>query len=69
MSDIQNAFCPNKDCKDYGLSDQGNIAFRASMAKRNPKIFCIAEHAVSALHQLDRQPSLSFICQMSKLSR
>ena len=26
MSQIDNAFCPKKDCKDYGLANHGNIA-------------------------------------------
>ena len=25
MSDVENAFCPNTDCKDYGVRNQGNI--------------------------------------------
>ena len=28
MSKINNAFCPNKDCKDYGLKNYGNINCR-----------------------------------------
>jgi hypothetical protein len=33
MADIENAFCPNQDCDDYGLTNQGNIAFRGKYGK------------------------------------
>jgi len=33
MSDIENAFCPNKDCKDYGVRNQGNIGKRRKYGK------------------------------------
>ena len=28
MININNTFCPNKKCKDYGLRNQDNIATR-----------------------------------------
>lgn len=37
MVDIENAHCPNKDCKDYGLRGQGNIAFRGKYGKDKTK--------------------------------
>ena len=42
MSDINNAFCPNKDCKDYGLRSHGNIAFRGKYGKGKTKdlLYC-----------------------------
>jgi len=33
MADIENAFCPNKSCKDYGLRNSGNIGFRGRYGK------------------------------------
>src|SRR3990172_7873915 len=33
MTDIESAFCPNEDCKDYGLKNHGNIAIRGSYGK------------------------------------
>lgn len=42
MSDIKNTFCPNKDCKDYGLRNHGNITFRAKYGKDKTKdlLYC-----------------------------
>ena len=42
MSEINNAFCPNKDCKDYGLRNYGNIAFRGKYGKGKTKdlLYC-----------------------------
>lgn len=37
MTDIKNAFCPNKDCKDYGLLNLGNIAIRGKYGKEKTK--------------------------------
>lgn len=33
MSELEQCFCPNKQCKDYGLRRQGNIAFRGKYGK------------------------------------
>lgn len=33
MSDIENAFCLNKNCKDYGVRNQGNISKRGKYGK------------------------------------
>ena len=33
MSEIEQCFCPNEQCKDYGLRSQGNIAVRAKYGK------------------------------------
>ena len=33
MANIENAFCPNQDCDDCGLTNQGNIAFRGKYGK------------------------------------
>ena len=38
MSDIENAFCPNKDCKEYGLQNHGNIAIRGKYGKDKTKV-------------------------------
>ena len=42
MSDINDAFCPNKDCKDYGLRSHGNIALRGKYGKGKTKdlLYC-----------------------------
>ena len=42
MSEIDNAFCPNKDCKDYGLRNHGNITFRGKYGKDKKKdlLYC-----------------------------
>ena len=42
MSKIDNAFCPNEDCKEYGLSNHGNIAFRGKYGKDKTKdlLYC-----------------------------
>ena len=42
MVDIENAFCPNKDCKDYGLQNHGNIAVRGKYGKDKTKnlLYC-----------------------------
>lgn len=33
MSELEHYFCPNKQCKDYGLRGQGNIAVRGKYGK------------------------------------
>ena len=33
MSELEQCFCPNKQCKDYGLRRQGNIAVRGKYGK------------------------------------
>ena len=42
MTDIKNAFCPNVDCKDYGLQNHGNIAIRGKYGKNKDKdlLYC-----------------------------
>jgi hypothetical protein len=42
MTGIDDAFCPNKDCKDYGLQNHGNIAFRGKYGKDKTKdlLYC-----------------------------
>jgi len=42
MAGIENAFCPNKDCKDYGLQNHGNIAIRGKYGKDKTKdlLYC-----------------------------
>ena len=42
MTNIENAFCPNKDCKDYGLQNHGNIAIRGKYGKEKTKdlLYC-----------------------------
>jgi hypothetical protein len=38
----ENAFCPNQSCKDYGLQNQGNIAFPGKYGKDKAKdlLYC-----------------------------
>ena len=33
MADVENAFCPNAKCKDYGLRNHGNIVSRGKYGK------------------------------------
>ena len=33
MSELEQCFCPNEQCKDYGLRHQGNIAIRGKYGK------------------------------------
>ncbi len=33
MSEIGSAFCPNENCKDYGLRNHGNITVRGKYGK------------------------------------
>jgi hypothetical protein len=42
MTDIKNAFCPNVDCKGYGLQNHGNIAIRGKYGKNKDKdlLYC-----------------------------
>jgi len=42
MTDVKNAFCPNVDCKDYGLQNHGNIAIRGKYGKNKDKdlLYC-----------------------------
>ena len=42
MTDVKNAFCPNEDCKDYGLQNHGNIAIRGKYGKDRDKdlLYC-----------------------------
>ena len=42
MTDIDNSFCPNKDCKDYGLRNRGNIRYRGKYGKTKSKdlLYC-----------------------------
>ena len=42
MTNVNNAFCPNVDCKDYGLQNHGNIAIRGKYGKDKDKdlLYC-----------------------------
>lgn len=42
MTDIDNAFCPNEQCKDYGLRHRGNIRYRGKYGKKKNKdlLYC-----------------------------
>ncbi len=42
MTDVKNAFCPNSDCKDYGLQNHGNIGIRGKYGKDKDKdlLYC-----------------------------
>jgi len=42
MTNVKNAFCPNTDCKDYGLQNHGNIAIRGKYGKDKDKdlLYC-----------------------------
>lgn len=36
--ELTNFFCPNENCKDYGLRNQGNIGVRATYGKNNRRL-------------------------------
>lgn len=42
MSELEHCFCPNEQCKDYGLRRQGNIAVRGKYGKNNNRdlLYC-----------------------------
>lgn len=42
MSELEQCFCPNKECKDYGLRHQGNIATRGKYGKNKNRdlLYC-----------------------------
>ena len=42
MSKLDQCFCPNEQCKDYGLRRQGNIAVRGKYGKNNSRdlLYC-----------------------------
>ena len=42
MTDIDNSFCPNEDCKDFGLRNHGNIKYRGKYGKNKSKdlLYC-----------------------------
>lgn len=42
MTEIENTFCPNKNCKNYGLRNHGNIAFHGKYGKGKTKdlLYC-----------------------------
>ena len=42
MTVVEDAFCPNKDCKDYGLQNHGNISVRGKYGKDKEKdlLYC-----------------------------
>ena len=42
MAEIDNSFCPNKDCKDYRIRNHGNIKYRGKYGKDKTKdlLYC-----------------------------
>ena len=42
MTIVEKAYCPNKDCKEYGLQNRGNIALRGKYGKSKSKdlLYC-----------------------------
>jgi transposase-like protein len=42
MTDIDNSFCPNRNCKDFGLRNHGNIKYRGKYGKDKSKdlLYC-----------------------------
>jgi transposase-like protein len=42
MTDIDNSFCPNRNCKDFGLRNHGNIRYRGKYGKDKSKdlLYC-----------------------------
>ena len=66
MNEIGDAFCPNKECKDYGLQNHGNITVRGKYGKDKAKDCYIVEHAANVLLQREPPHFLDFIYQMKK---
>ncbi len=69
MNEIDDAFCPNKECKNYGLQDMVIPRFVANMAKIRSKICYTAGHAASVLRQREQPHFLDFIYQMKKWNK
>ncbi len=42
MTNIENVYCPNENCKNYGIRNCGNIAFRGKYGKKKDKdlLYC-----------------------------
>ena len=42
MAEIDNSFCPNKDCKDYRIRNRGNVRYRGKYGKDKTKdlLYC-----------------------------
>jgi len=42
MNEFEQCFCPNEQCKDYGLRGHGNIGFRGKYGKNNNRelLYC-----------------------------
>ncbi len=42
MKDIESAYCPNKNCKNYGIRNLGNISLRGKYGKNKDKdlLYC-----------------------------
>jgi transposase-like protein len=64
MSELDQCFCPNKQCKNYGLRGQGNIAIRGKYGKDKSRnlLYCrscgkrFAETRGSAMFGLHLSP-------------
>jgi hypothetical protein len=60
MSELDHYFCPNKQCKDYGMRCQGNVAVRGKYGKDKNRVLlycrtcgkCFAATYASALFGL-----------------
>jgi len=66
MGDLEQCFCPNEQCKDYGLRRQGNIAVRGKYGKDKSRdlLYCrtcgkrFAATQASALFGLHLPPDM-----------
>lgn len=66
MSEYEQSFCPNEQCKDYGLRRQGNIAVRGKYGKDKSRdlLYCrtcgkrFAATRASALFGLHLSPDI-----------
>ena len=66
MGDLEQCFCPNEQCKDYGLRSQGNIAVRGKYGKDKSRdlLYCrtcgkrFAATQASALFGLHLPPDM-----------
>ena len=66
MNEIDDAFCPNKDCKDYGLQNHGNITIRGKYGKDKTKDLLYCRTCGKRFASTRATAFLDFIYQMKK---
>ena len=66
MAEIDNSFCPNKDCKDYRIRNRGNIRYRGKYGKDKTKDLlycrtCGKRFASTSINAQTRDPPSTYI--------